>query len=100
MTILALTRSDIANYVDALFLIYIILVLVNVLLSWFPRMPDNRLLRAMIDFVRETTGPYLNLFRRVLPPLGRGGWGLDLSPLIGLFVLFILQSVIVGLIEG
>ncbi|HEX3174020.1 MAG TPA: YggT family protein [Solirubrobacterales bacterium] len=97
---LALTRYDIANYVDALFLVYIILIFVNVLLSWIPRMPYNRWLRAVVDFVAETTNPYLNLFRRVIPPLGGGGFALDLSPMIGIIVLFVIRALVVGLIEG
>ena len=28
-------------------------------------MPYNRGLRAVLDFITETTDPYLNLFRRV-----------------------------------
>ena len=100
MILLAVTRADVADYVHALFFIYIVLVVINVLLSWLPRMPENRFLHAIVDFVRETTNPYLNLFRRVLPPIGRGGWALDLSPVIGLFVLLILQAALVGLIEG
>jgi YggT family protein len=100
MTVLAVARNDVADYVNALFLIYIILVIGNVLLSWLPRMPENRVLQAIVAFVRETTDPYLNMFRRLLPPLGSGGFAIDLSPVIGLFVLFILQAVVVGLIEG
>jgi YggT family protein len=97
---LALTRFDVADYVGALFLVYIILILLNVLISWVPRMPYNRALRATLDFIKETTDPYLNLFRRVLPPLGGGGFALDLSPMIGVILLVILRSLVVGLIEG
>jgi YggT family protein len=100
MTALAITRDDVAGYVDALFLVYIILIFVNVLSSWIPRMPYNPWLRAVLDFVSETTNPYLNLFRRVLPPIGGGGFALDLSPIIGVIVLFILRSIVVGLIAG
>ena len=52
-------------------------------------MPYNRWLRAVLDFVTETTNPYLNLFRRFLPPIGGGGFALDLSPMIGIIVLFV-----------
>ena len=98
---LALTRIDIANYVSALFLVYIILIFLNILISWIPRMPTySRGLRAAMDFVTETTNPYLNLFRRFIPPLGGGGFALDLSPIIGVIVLFVAQAVVVGLIEG
>jgi YggT family protein len=98
--LLAITRFDIADYVSALFLVYIILIFLNVLSSWIPRMPYNRALRAMLDFVKETTDPYLNLFRRFLPPIGGGGFALDLSPILGVILLFIVRAIVVGLIEG
>jgi YggT family protein len=97
---LALTRNDVADYVGALFLVYIVLILIRVLISWIPRMPYNPALRKALDFVTETTDPYLNLFRRIIPPVRRGGFGLDLSPMIGLIVLFILQAIVVSLIAG
>lgn len=100
MAWLAITRFDIADYVSALFLVYIVLVLLNVLISWIPRMPYNRGLRAVLDFVKGTTDPFLNLFRRVLPPIGGGGFALDLSPMIAIIALYILRAVVVGLIEG
>jgi YggT family protein len=100
MSLFALSRFDVADYVGALFLVYIILVLLNVLISWIPRMPYNRALRATLDFVKETTDPYLNLFRRFLPPIGGGGFALDLSPILGIIVLYVLRAIVVGLIEG
>ena len=100
MAWLAITRFDVADYVSALFLVYIVLVLLNVLISWIPRMPYNRGLRAVLDFVKETTDPFLNLFRRILPPIGGGGFALDLSPMIAIIVLYVLRAVVVGLIEG
>lgn len=100
MIALALTRFDVADYVGALFLVYIILILINVLLSWVPRMSYNRALRATLDFIKETTDPYLNLFRRFLPPIGGGGMALDLSPMLGVILLFVLRALVVGLIEG
>jgi len=98
--LLALTRQDVADYVGALFLVYIILILIRVLLSWIPRMPYNPTLRSVLDFITDTTDPYLNLFRRIIPPIGGGGFGLDLSPMIGLIVLFILRGLVVALIAG
>lgn len=100
MIALALSRQDVADYVSALFLVYIILIFVNVLSSWVPRMPYNRWLRGALDFVAETTNPYLNLFRRIIPPLGGGGFALDLSPILGVIVLFLLRGLIAGLIAG
>ncbi len=96
----AVTRADVADYVGALFLVYVILILLNVLISWVPRMPYNRALRATLDFIKETTDPYLGFFRRFLPPLGGGGFALDLSPMIGVILLLVVRAIVVGLIEG
>jgi YggT family protein len=98
--VFAITRFDVADYVSALFLVYIILIFLNILISWVPRMPYNRALRAVLDFVKETTDPYLNLFRRFLPPVGGGGFALDLSPILGVLLLFVARAIVVGLIEG
>ena len=98
---LALTRGDVADYVEALFIVYAILILLNILISWMPRMPFyNRWFRACLDFVTETTNPYLNIFRRLLPSVGGGGFALDISPMIGLIVLFLARAVLVGLLRG
>jgi len=98
--LLAITRDDLANYVNALFIVYIILIFIRVLLSWIPRMPYYRWLSATVGFVHQVTDPYLNIFRRFLPPLGGGGMAIDISPILGIIVLFIGQSVIVSLIAG
>ncbi len=100
MIALALSRGDVATYVNALFIVYIALVFANILISYVPRMPYNPYLRAVLDFITETTNPYLNLFRRFLRPVGGGGFAFDLSPLLGFLVLFVAQTIIVGLIAG
>jgi YggT family protein len=100
----AIDRNDVAQYVDSLFLVFIILVIASVVISWYTTfrgsLPYNRPLRAVTGFIDETTTPYLNVFRRFLPPVGGGGMSLDLSPMIGLIVLFVLRAVVVGLING
>jgi YggT family protein len=95
----AIDRNDIADYVSALFLVYLILIFVRILLSWIPRMPYNPVLHAVVTFVHDVTDPYLRLFRRILPPLGAGGFGLDLSPIIAIIVLYIVRAIVVGAIE-
>jgi YggT family protein len=100
MIALAITRNDVADYVSALFIVYIVLILCNILISYVPRMPYRPWLRSVLDFITDTTNPYLNLFRRLLPPIGGGGFAFDLSPIIGIIVLYVVQAVVVGLIEG
>ena len=98
---LALARADLADYVGALFIVYIILIFIRIVASFVPRMPYNPYLRAVLDFAQETTDPYLNFFRRLIPPIGGGGgFGLDLSPAIGLLLLFVARRVAVELIAG
>ena len=95
----AIGRQEIADYVDALFLVYMILIFARILLSWIPRIPYNPALSAVINFINEVTNPYLRIFRRIIPPLGGGGFALDLSPIIAIFVLIIVRSIVVGAIE-
>jgi YggT family protein len=98
--LLAVTRDDIADYVSALFLVYFILIFIRILLSWVPRMPYYPWLRATVDFIHQVVDPYLNIFRRVIPPLGVGGMGIDLSPILAIIVLSIVWRVVVALIAG
>jgi YggT family protein len=95
--VLALTRGNLADYVNALFVVYVILIFIRIVASFVPRMPYNRYLRAVLDFATEVTDPYLLFFRRLIPPIGGG---FDLSPMIGLIVLFVAQKLIVNLIAG
>lgn len=97
--LLAVGRAEIAEYVGALFSVYFVLILLNILLSWIPRIPYNRFLYGVIDFINEVTNPYLNLFRRFIPPLGGGGFALDLSPILGLIVLGLVRGLVVGAID-
>lgn len=100
MTLLALTRGDIADYVETLALVYLVLIFIRILISWIPRMPYNRWLSMFLTFVTDVTDPYLNLFRRFIPPLRVGPGALDLSPIIGTFVLLIVSGLVAGLIRG
>ena len=95
-----MTRGDIADYVRTLALVYLVLIFIRIILSWIPRVPYNRVLNGFLKFVTDVTDPYLNLFRRILPPVRIGPGALDLSPIVGTFVLIIVSSLVAGLIEG
>lgn len=96
----AIERADVASYLDTLILVYIVLIFVRIVLSWIPRLPYNPVLGAVVTFVNDVTNPYLNLFRRFIPPLRFGGGGLDLSPIIAVFVLIIVGGIVTNLIRG
>jgi YggT family protein len=96
----ATVRSRIADYVSALVTVYWLIILAYILLSWVEmfggRIPYSRTTSAIIGFLRSAAEPYLNLFRRILPPMG----GLDLSPVIGIFVLIFAGRLVESLIRG
>ena len=101
--LLALSRGDIADYVDALFLVYLIMIFVRIALSWiqqFRAIPYNLALRAVIGFIEESVDPYLHLVRRVIPPVGGRSFALDLSPILAVIVLLVVQGLVVNLIAG
>ena len=97
--LLAITREDVGDYVNTLALVYLVLIFIRIILSWVPRMPYNRWLNAGVKFVSDVTDPYLNLFRRVLPPVRMGPGALDLSPIVATFVLIILSALVANAIR-
>jgi YggT family protein len=94
------SRADIADYVRTLALVYLVLIFIRIIMSWIPRMPYNRILSGFLTFVTDVTDPYLNLFRRILPPVRLGPGALDLSPIVATFVLIIVSSLVARIIEG
>lgn len=73
------------------FLGYTILLSVRILSSWVPSWQSQTWAR----FVAFYTDPYLNIFRRILPPIGGT---LDLSPILAFFGLRIIESLVLRLI--
>ncbi|HEX3318541.1 MAG TPA: YggT family protein [Solirubrobacteraceae bacterium] len=100
MTVLAVDRSDIANYVNAVFLVYSLIIiayiLVSLVLSLGGRPPYARAFDVVLTFLRDVSEPYLRIFRRFIPSMG----GFDFSPILALIVLGLANRIIVSLIQG
>ncbi|MGL5195455.1 MAG: YggT family protein [Chroococcales cyanobacterium] len=64
----------------AFFQIYFVLLIIRILLSWFPNV---NWYDPPFSIVSQLTDPYLNIFRSFIPPLG----GIDLSPILAIFLL-------------
>jgi YggT family protein len=98
--ILALTRNDIADYVSALFWVYSLIlfayIVVNLLFALGVRPPYNRVVDAVLTFLRDVSEPFLRPFRAILPTFG----GFDFSPILAFFVLRIVSAIVVNLIRG
>ena len=81
------------NFVHVFILVYILLIFVYILSSWF-QLPYRPWLYRIRQFLSDVCEPYLRIFRRFLPPLGP----LDLSPMVAVFLLVILDRLLVSLI--
>lgn len=85
--------------IDSLYLVvslYAWLIVIHALLSWFRPHPGTALF-PIYDVLGRVTEPYVGIFRRYLPLARLGGSGLDLSPLAGLVVLFVIMRVLARL---
>ncbi|OLP19280.1 hypothetical protein BST81_05850 [Leptolyngbya sp. 'hensonii'] len=67
--------------------IYTALLIIRILLTWFPNIDWYSQPFAALS---QLTDPYLNIFRRLIPPLG----AIDISPILAIFLLQFLQSVL------
>ena len=71
-----------ANLIASAVSIYTLLILAAVVFSWM-RAPRSPALAGIRSGIQSLTLPYLRLFRRLVPPLGR----LDLSPMVAVIAL-------------
>ena len=76
--------------IDSLFWIYTLMLMTRVLSSWFRELEDHQIIR----FISFYTDPYLNLFRRLIPPIGP----VDISPMIAFFALQFIEQIVKNII--
>ncbi len=79
------------NTIRFVFWIYGILIFIRVLSSWFPNM--NRY--SVIRFIFGLVDPYLNFFKRFIPPIGGT---VDISPIVAFFALQLMEKFILWLL--
>jgi len=78
-------------YVNLAFEIYSWLIIVRILLTWIPVNPYS----SVVSFITSLTDPYLNIFRRFIPPVGM----IDFSPIAAFFVLEIIRMAVLQLLS-
>ena len=78
-----------SNPLCALAYLYLVAIFGRIILSWFP-IESGTAIASVFSFLFTITEPVLGPLRRVLPPVGVGGMGLDLSPIIVIFALQLL----------
>lgn len=96
----ASARSDIADYVTILALVYTVLIIAHILIrmafEFGARVPYSRWSDALFTFLHDVSEPYLRLFRKIIPMIGP----LDLSPIVAIFALQIGAGLIAAAISG
>ncbi len=72
---------------------YFLVLIGRVVLSWFPISPGSGM-ASVFSVVYAITEPVLGPIRRIIPPIGMGGMGLDLSPIVVFLVVIVLQNAV------
>ncbi len=78
--------------IDAALTVLLVLVFARIVLSWFP--PGGQFLESAQRFTFVATEWLLGPIRRVLPPLRLGGAALDLSPMVVIIGIYVIQMLI------
>ncbi len=79
--------------VSTLFYFYYLLIIIRIFLSWIPSIDW---MSQPFAGIRAVTDPFLNIFRGIIPPIGM----LDISPIVAIILLQILQGLVVGFLNS
>ena len=82
--------SILVQAVSTFLSIYTVLLIIRILLSWFPNVDWSN---PPFSVLSQLTDPYLNLFRAIVPPQG----GIDLSPILAFLLLSFLRQGIMAI---
>ena len=82
----------IARTVNSLFYFYYLLIILRIFLSWIPNIDWYQ---QPFKGMQAITDPFLNIFRGIIPPIGM----LDISPIVAIILLQLLQGIIVGFLS-
>jgi uncharacterized protein YggT (Ycf19 family) len=91
--LLADTATSVQRFVSVFVGVYVLLIFAYIIASWVPG-GGSPTLERMRQFLYDVCEPYLRLFRRVIPPIGP----LDLSPIVGVIALYVLERLVNTLI--
>jgi uncharacterized protein YggT (Ycf19 family) len=88
--------QGIVSFLNTFIFIYSWLIIARVLMTWIPS--GNATFQSIFSFLYQVTEPYLGLFRRIIPTIGGGGVGIDISPIVALLVLQLVQRLLIGVL--
>ncbi len=84
----------ITKAINQLFYFYYILLILRIFLTWIPSINWEQ---QPFAWIRSVTDPFLNIFRGIIPPIGGV---LDISPILAIIILQIMQGLVVGALSG
>lgn len=90
---LTVNAYTIAQLIATLVDFYEMLIIVYILLSWFP-IREGSLVHDIGMVLQSLCEPYLGFFRRFIPPMG----GVDFSPIIAVIALNLVSRLLIGII--
>lgn len=71
--------AELFNIIGFAFNIYYYMIIIYILMSWVPQVRET----SFGEMLGRLVEPYLQIFRRFIPPLGM----IDISPIVALFAL-------------
>lgn len=77
--------------VSILFQVYLLMLFARIICSWLPELQRYR----WMQFIAFYTDPYLQVFRRFIPPIGM----IDFSPIVAFLFLGIIEQIVKALIQ-
>lgn len=83
----------ISRAINTLFYFYYLLIIIRIFLSWIPSIDWET---QPFAGIRSIVDPFLGIFRGIIPPIGM----LDISPIVAIILLQILQGVVVAFINS
>jgi YggT family protein len=83
------------RFIFSLYLVYSLLIVLYVLMGWL-QLPYSIWIGRIRGFLHDTVEPVLRPIRAVLPSLG----GIDLSPLVALIGLGVVQQILIAILDG
>lgn len=81
--------------VGSLFRIFEFIILANALLSWFPFVWNNPTLSKIAEMINRLAEPLLKPVRMLLSKTPVGDMPIDISPVIAILLLGVLQNILV-----
>ena len=88
-----LSNFNLVVFIARIFDFYQLLIFIWCILSWIPIRREG-LLADIVSVIDALVRPFVDLFRRFLPPFG----GLDFSPILALVALRLIERLIMSIL--